>query len=273
MATRELTAREKALLSRAREKEEWDYVRRPPKRPVTFSEPETVEQYLGRVGLSAWRPHFQAHLPENCKSVALVRATTAEDLQHMARQANFALDEPKIRQVLRALDKPTTEPPAPLTDIEKAVRYYNGRQPGDCDEQQAELIRLIIEEPSTQVVTDYIDMWHPFGRGGGGYADMLSGDALNSGRHGCGRTALWWAVAEDRVAIATLLVARGASVGRPARDSLDLANPHFPDGSLNHGWSPLHRAVVDGNAEMVKALLDAKGSERDDPIKPDRHGL
>ena len=78
MATRELTAREKALLSRAREKEEWDYVRRPPKRPVTFSEPETVEQYLGRVGLSAWRPHFQAHLPENCKGVALVRATTVE---------------------------------------------------------------------------------------------------------------------------------------------------------------------------------------------------
>ena len=82
MATRELTAREKALLSRAREKEEWDHVRRPPKRPVTFSGPETVEQYLGRVGLSAWRPHFQAHLPENCKSVALVRATTVEDLQH-----------------------------------------------------------------------------------------------------------------------------------------------------------------------------------------------
>eukprot|EP01045_Picozoa_sp_COSAG04_P018959 COSAG04_NODE_1796_length_5560_cov_13.581029_4_plen_205_part_00 len=81
---------------------------RPPNRPLTFSGPETVEQYLAQVCLSAWRPHCQAHLPENCKSVALVRATTTADLRHMARQTNFSLDDKTIQQVLKALDKPTT---------------------------------------------------------------------------------------------------------------------------------------------------------------------
>eukprot|EP01046_Picozoa_sp_COSAG06_P107893 COSAG06_NODE_54260_length_295_cov_1.229592_1_plen_67_part_10 len=40
------------------------------------SEHDVVNKYLKRVGLEAWIPHLEKHLPANCKSVALVRGTT-----------------------------------------------------------------------------------------------------------------------------------------------------------------------------------------------------
>eukprot|EP01045_Picozoa_sp_COSAG04_P005032 COSAG04_NODE_227_length_19396_cov_29.887547_13_plen_1562_part_00 len=66
---------------------------------------ETVEAYLKRVGLDAWRTHFQTHLPANCKSVALVRATTKADLRRMGTKANMRLDNATIQQVVDALGK------------------------------------------------------------------------------------------------------------------------------------------------------------------------
>jgi hypothetical protein len=65
-----------------------------------------VRAYLKRVGLDAWFPHFQKHLPTNVKSVKLVRATTALDLRRMGTKANMRLDAATIQQVLNALKKP-----------------------------------------------------------------------------------------------------------------------------------------------------------------------
>ena len=74
-------------------------------RTSSSSSSETVEAYLKRVGLDAWRTHFQTHLPANVKSVALVRATTAADLRRMGTKANMRLDNQTIQQVLNALSK------------------------------------------------------------------------------------------------------------------------------------------------------------------------
>ena len=78
--------------------------------------PSEVEAYLKRVGLDAWRTHFQTHLPANVKSVALVRATTAADLRRMGTKANMRLDNQTIQQVLNALSKK----PLPL-DVTREV--------------------------------------------------------------------------------------------------------------------------------------------------------
>jgi 23S rRNA maturation mini-RNase III len=64
-----------------------------------------VRAYLKRVGLNGWISYFTAHLPENCESIRLVRATTIADLRHMASKANMRLDAATIRQVLNALKK------------------------------------------------------------------------------------------------------------------------------------------------------------------------
>ena len=49
--------------------------------------------------------HFSKHLPRNCKTVALVKATTAADLRRLATKANFKLDAATTTQVLNALKK------------------------------------------------------------------------------------------------------------------------------------------------------------------------
>ena len=74
-------------------------------RTSSSSSSETVEAYLKRVGLESWRPRLERHLPANCKSVALVRATTAADLRRMGTQANMRLEDTHIQQVLNALSK------------------------------------------------------------------------------------------------------------------------------------------------------------------------
>ena len=50
--------------------------------------------------------HFSKHLPSNCKTVALVKKTTAADLRRMGTKANMRLDQATITQVLNALKKP-----------------------------------------------------------------------------------------------------------------------------------------------------------------------
>ena len=71
----------------------------------SYLEREAVHAYLKQVGLKAWIPHLEKHLPANCKSVALVRATTAADLRRMGTKANMRLDNQTIQQVLNALGK------------------------------------------------------------------------------------------------------------------------------------------------------------------------
>ena len=65
----------------------------------------TVSSYMQRVGLGAWIPHFEAHLPTNMQSVELLRATTEDDLRRMGEAANMRLDAGIIEQVLTALKK------------------------------------------------------------------------------------------------------------------------------------------------------------------------
>ena len=67
---------------------------------------ESAHEYLKRVGLAEWRPYLDKHLPANTKSVTLVRAITAEDLQRLGKSANMQLDSKVIGQVLDALRKP-----------------------------------------------------------------------------------------------------------------------------------------------------------------------
>ena len=80
-------------VSAARRPDEW-----------AISSPE-VSAYLKQIGLRAWIAHFETHLPANVKSVGLVRATTAADLQRMATKATYEgkrmrLDHRTIQQVL-----------------------------------------------------------------------------------------------------------------------------------------------------------------------------
>ena len=73
-----------------------------------------MQEYMKRVGLGdathGFFAAFDKHLPANVKSVRLVRATTAADLQRMAIKANIGvnsrLDDAKIQQVLDALKTP-----------------------------------------------------------------------------------------------------------------------------------------------------------------------
>jgi hypothetical protein len=67
---------------------------------------EDVRVYMKRVGLDAWYDYFDKHLPENMKSVRLVKATTGADLRRMATKANMRLDAKTTQQVLDALKKP-----------------------------------------------------------------------------------------------------------------------------------------------------------------------
>jgi hypothetical protein len=69
-------------------------------------ETDEVRAYMRRVGLDAWWPYFEKHLPANIKSIRRVRATTAADLRRMATKANMKLDAATTQKVLDALKKP-----------------------------------------------------------------------------------------------------------------------------------------------------------------------
>ena len=79
-----------------------------------------------------------------------------------------------------------------------------------------------------------------------------------------GRTALYWAVAEERVEIVKHLVHAGASLDRGAR-AQDAPAPACGSPNHNHGWSPVHRAIVGTRGDpttMLSALLGANDIAR-----------
>ena len=60
---------------------------------------------MTRVGLKAWIPYFEKHLPANIKTIQSMRGTTAADLERMAMEANMLLPSKTTKLVLDRLAK------------------------------------------------------------------------------------------------------------------------------------------------------------------------
>ena len=136
---------------------------------------------------------------------------------------------------------------AERSEPEGAVTYWSH---SDAEE----LIRLVIEEPDDLGIKRWLRE-----KGCAGLATPTWRERLNYA-DAQGRTALYWAVAEERVEIVKYLVAMGASISRQgAGVKLDPVKIWH---GTDHGWSPLHRAIATENPEpMLSALLWANSSK------------